>query len=410
RRREVAERREREERARYEQQKRDSQTKEAELRAQEERRAAEDMLAREQRRVEEERRLREEQRVEEARRREAAERREREERARYEQQKRDSEDRKRRWASDITTAAVERPNRARDRKRTKATELRTQEESRASKEPPVRRQHAEARRRKGAERANSEEHKGENEEQKRAPWELYKQRWSTLSATSSNEPIGFQDIPWPILRTPTDPESITLQTINHGTLTRYLDNNTEVDRCNLCAQISDGLSYLHEIGIVHGDLKGANVLTLADGTPVLNDFGNSMFSGQGLQFTETTRNGTLTVRWAAPELLDESSDCKPSKSADVYALGMTMLEVITGKPPYDGKGDFVVLMLVSTKKHPERPIKCIPSESRDGDKFWQLLEKCWAFIPEQRPSAAAVTTVMKSITPQGLNATNTPQH
>ncbi|EUC67639.1 tyrosine kinase domain protein [Rhizoctonia solani AG-3 Rhs1AP] len=504
--------------------------------------------------------------------------------------------------------AVELPDRARNRKRTKVTEFRTQEKSRASKEQPVQRQHAEARRCDDVERDNYEKHEGENEEQKQAPWELYNQRWSALSATSSNEQIGFRDIPWPVLRPPTGPESITLQTISafvlspgysadnsrkgrlrdamlqwdpdrferrwmsrvvqdersqveeavrgvymglvqilngtnfsdsnvrsvivpvpqeserveiigkhmsaeeivrhlvkracqdltksldlsafseypeshggfsdvyqgrlitgvhvavkalrisketiqnpkhlkraarelytwsnckhpnvlqllglavfrgrigmvspwmdQGTLPHYLDNNAEVNRCDLCVQISDGLAYLHEIGIVHGDLKGANILALTDGTPVLNDFGNAMFLGQSLQFTETTREGSLTARWAAPELLDESSNCKPSKSADVYALGMTMLEVITGKPPYDGKRDFVVLMLVSTNKHPERPFKCIPSESRDGDKFWQLLERCWTFNPEQRPSAAAVTADMKSITRQGLKVTNTPQ-
>ncbi|KAG8729366.1 hypothetical protein FRC11_008922, partial [Ceratobasidium sp. 423] len=108
--------------------------------------------------------------------------------------------------------------------------------------------------------------------------------------------------------------------MDHGTLPRYLDGNTEMDRCNLCVQICDGLAYLHETGIVHGDLKGANVLALADGTPVLTDFGNSIFLGRTLLFTETTREGSLTGRWAAPELLEGSG--QPSKEADIYALGM----------------------------------------------------------------------------------------
>ncbi|CAE6388096.1 unnamed protein product [Rhizoctonia solani] len=140
-------------------------TKESELRAQEERRAAEDMLAREQRRVEEERRLREEQRVDEARRREAAERREREDRARYEQQKRDSEDRKRRWASDPS------------HERASRTQLPTRELSALD------------------------------------AWNSYELRWSALSVASSNQPIAFRDIPWPLLRTPIGPESITPQAV-----------------------------------------------------------------------------------------------------------------------------------------------------------------------------------------------------
>ncbi|KAG8751765.1 hypothetical protein FRC11_009028, partial [Ceratobasidium sp. 423] len=154
--------------------------------------------------------------------------------------------------------------------------------------------------------------------------------------------------------------------IDHGPLPRYLEIDLGVDRCNLCAQICDGLSYLHNIGIVHGDLKGANVLVLADGTPVLTDFGNSTFLGLSLLFTETTREGSMTGRWA---------------------------EVITGKHPYDGKGDLAVFKLVSEKRHPERPNEHIPTGSRDGDKFWRLLRRCWAYEPTKRPAATKAATV-----------------
>ncbi|KAG8762757.1 hypothetical protein FRC11_007820, partial [Ceratobasidium sp. 423] len=139
-------------------------TKEAEFRAQEERRAAEEHLAREQRRAEEDRRLREEQRAEEARRREAAER-QREERARYEYQKRESEDRKRRWAAD---PSIDRGSRS---------------------QQPAREQSA------------------------LDAWNAYELRWSALSVASPNQPIGFRDIPWPLLRVPSGPESITPQAV-----------------------------------------------------------------------------------------------------------------------------------------------------------------------------------------------------
>ncbi|CAE7067773.1 unnamed protein product, partial [Rhizoctonia solani] len=112
--------------------------------------------------------------------------------------------------------------------------------------------------------------------------------------------------------------------IEGGDLPRYLKNTPDMDRCNLCTQICDGLAYLHGIGIIHGDLKGANILVLPDGTPVLADFGNSILLGHKLQFTETTQRPGWTVRWAAPELLNESDE--PSEAADVYALGMTILQ------------------------------------------------------------------------------------
>ncbi|CAE6466155.1 unnamed protein product [Rhizoctonia solani] len=141
-------------------------TKEAEFRAQEERRAAEEQLVREQRRAEEDRRIREEQRAEEARRREAAERREREDRARYEQLKRENEERKRRWANDPSHERV----------------------SRAQQQPT-------------------------REPSALDAWNSYELRWSALSVASSTQPIGFRDIPWPLLRIPTGPEAITPQAV-----------------------------------------------------------------------------------------------------------------------------------------------------------------------------------------------------
>ncbi|CAE6489752.1 unnamed protein product [Rhizoctonia solani] len=192
---------------------------------------------------------------------------------------------------------------------------------------------------------------------------------------------------------------------SHNTLPRYLQSAYDVDRCNLCAQICDGLSYLHSVNIVHGDLKGANVIVLADGTPILAEFGNFKLGGWWSLFSEATRRDSLAVRWAAPELLQETGN--QSKAADVYALGMTMLEVITGKPPFIGKSDLVVVNCIHQRTHPERPSKQLPPKSRDGNKFWKLLTDCWVYEPDKRPSATEATTIMRSITPYGLVITNT---
>ncbi|CUA69951.1 hypothetical protein RSOLAG22IIIB_08794 [Rhizoctonia solani] len=192
---------------------------------------------------------------------------------------------------------------------------------------------------------------------------------------------------------------------NHGTLPRYLNSNTNIDRCDLCSQICNGLSYLHEIGIIHGDLKGANVLVLPDGTVVLSDFGNAKFLGRSIQFTETTRHLSLSVRWAAPELLLNSEE--PSKAADVYALGMTILEVITNKLPYDGKTDLVIVSLICQGKHPERPEKYIPFRSRDGNRCWGLLRHCWEYEPGNRPQVVEVARRIQQITEKGLRNSRT---
>ncbi|CAE6514133.1 unnamed protein product [Rhizoctonia solani] len=87
-----------------------------------------------------------------------------------------------------------------------------------------------------------------------------------------------------------------------------------------CIQICEGLSHLHEIEIIHGDLKGANILISNDGTPVLTDFGNSIHTNQSMKFTQTTSERSWTMRWTAPELILGSGS--QSKAADVYALAM----------------------------------------------------------------------------------------
>ncbi|KAG9076276.1 hypothetical protein FS749_011961, partial [Ceratobasidium sp. UAMH 11750] len=108
--------------------------------------------------------------------------------------------------------------------------------------------------------------------------------------------------------------------MEHGSLPGYLSREQTADRCQISTQICEGLAYLHRSDIVHGDLKGLNVLVSSDGIPMLADFGNAILRDRTLLFTATTTKASLSPRWAAPEILEGSSLC--STEADVYALGM----------------------------------------------------------------------------------------
>ena len=117
-----------------------------------------------------------------------------------------------------------------------------------------------------------------------------------------------------------------------------------------------GLKYLHEHGIVHGDLKGvspwfaialmvsikycyqANVLIDSGRCARLADFGLSVAIDESISGSAAASRATRgTVRWMAPELLDPKKfgftgkllKQLPSTSTDVYAMGMTILEVRT---------------------------------------------------------------------------------
>ncbi|CAE6433404.1 unnamed protein product [Rhizoctonia solani] len=183
--------------------------------------------------------------------------------------------------------------------------------------------------------------------------------------------------------------------MGNGSLPLYLRNVPGANRFNMCVQIGEGLSYLHQIRIIHCDLKGANVLVSDEGIPCLTDFGTSLVSDRTLGFTQTTSGPAFTVRWSAAEIIEETSP--HTEASDVYALGMTIYETMTGKAPYHGKGETNVMLLVTVKKEfPERP-ESIPNDGGSGDDLWKLLVRCWSFDPTLRPSADEVTTTMKNI-------------
>ncbi|KAF8602348.1 kinase-like protein [Ceratobasidium sp. AG-I] len=176
--------------------------------------------------------------------------------------------------------------------------------------------------------------------------------------------------------------------ITHGSLGHYLTRHPEADRLQLCEQVTDGLTYLHWCGIVHGDLKGANVLVSDDGDALLTDFGNAVLQERTLQFTYTTAKNHLSPRWTAPELIREEGTF--SNEADVFALGMTMLEIITGAVPYHQLKEFGVMYAIAEGRLPKRPEDKLPTGSEAGDLLWSVLVRCWSFEPQARPTAHEV--------------------
>ncbi|KAF8604166.1 kinase-like protein [Ceratobasidium sp. AG-I] len=173
--------------------------------------------------------------------------------------------------------------------------------------------------------------------------------------------------------------------MQNGCLLSYLGSYPETDRFRMSTEICEGLAYLHAKSIIHGDLKGLNVLISDDGTPMLADFGNAILQESTLQFTTTTTRYALSARWAAPELTERLG--MHSFAADVYALGM---ETITGKVPYSEKSELGVYMALAMGELPPQPEDSIPSNSEIGRNLWRLLTTCWSYEPGDRPSAVHV--------------------
>ncbi|QRV90237.1 hypothetical protein RhiJN_18255 [Ceratobasidium sp. AG-Ba] len=186
----------------------------------------------------------------------------------------------------------------------------------------------------------------------------------------------------------------------NGSLPHYLEQNPKMDRCILSVQVCEGLFYLHESRVVHGDLKAANILVSEHGVPQLADFGNATLQECTLQFSTSSTNAIVSTRWAAPELFQGTTCSIP---ADIYALGMTILEIITGQVPWVGRSEYAIMHAVMNNRAcPERPQVYIPATSTHGEALWRLLKSCWNFEPTRRPSAVDVCLLMKGITQEGL--------
>ncbi|CAE6358551.1 unnamed protein product [Rhizoctonia solani] len=225
---------------------------------------------------------------------------------------------------------------------------------------------------------------------KRAAHELYV--WSKCSHPNVLEVYGVARY--------RDQIAMVSPWMGNGNLSQFLSRRPQVDRCALCIQVADGTAYLHSQGIAHGDIKGVNVLVAHDYTLKLADFGNASLKEYSLQFTTTANALNISPRWTAPEVV--LGDTGHSVEADVYALGMTILEVITGKVPYAGISDVTVFVKVMQNIHPTRPEQQIPPGNPQADFLWALLRTCWAISPRDRPSAASVGDQMKLITQEGL--------
>ncbi|EUC58611.1 tyrosine kinase catalytic domain protein [Rhizoctonia solani AG-3 Rhs1AP] len=193
--------------------------------------------------------------------------------------------------------------------------------------------------------------------------------------------------------------------MDYGNLTSYLRRTMSVDRCKLCTEVCEGVAYLHTIGIVHGDLKGENILISSEGAAVVSDFGGSLLKNRSLKIMPLEKGLSLTSRWAAPELFEaDDEDPANTKGSDIYALGMTILEAISGRPPWYWitRDVSIIRQVCSPRNRHKRPVDEIPVGSRDGDKLWNLLVSCWSFEPNARPTALEVGDIMMHITPGGL--------
>ncbi|HYL20778.1 MAG TPA: protein kinase [Gemmatimonadales bacterium] len=147
----------------------------------------------------------------------------------------------------------------------------------------------------------------------------------------------------------------------------------------IAVQIAQGLHAAHRAGIVHRDLKPGNAMILADGRVKILDFGIARV-GDG---TLTASHGTLgTVAYMAPEQVrGEQLDGR----ADLWALGVLLYEMLTGRRPFEGQQDIAIAHAI-VHANPVRPSVLRPDIWPELDA---LVLGLLARQPRNRPASAA---------------------
>lgn len=165
---------------------------------------------------------------------------------------------------------------------------------------------------------------------------------------------------------------------------------------------------MHSQAMIHGDLKGvrpsplvavkllnsffikANILIDQNGHARLTDFGLLTFVSDPTNPTgSSTATSAGTTRWMSPELLCPEqfglTQTRPTKESDYYALGMVILEVLSGHAPFASDNEFIVMRKVTEGTHPERP-----KEVWFTDDLWRILEQCWSPRLRDRPNIETI--------------------
>ncbi|KAF9042327.1 kinase-like domain-containing protein [Panaeolus papilionaceus] len=206
--------------------------------------------------------------------------------------------------------------------------------------------------------------------------------------------------------------SILLPWMKNGTIIQFLQTYPQAPRFPLIEQVVEAMCYLKSVHIVHGDLKGANVLISEREGALLADFGHARrivsstppsgccnwwwdrLGGLLVDAEGAADERTGTVQWMAPELHCPERwglTCSlPTFSSDVFSLGMLIYEIYTGNIPFfECTTSFIVIIKIVQGHR--------PSAAGIHGALRPTVVKCWAENPGSRPAVEHVQGLLSNL-------------
>ena len=178
-----------------------------------------------------------------------------------------------------------------------------------------------------------------------------------------------------------------------GSLDKKIGKMTAEDLMDAIIQIANGLKYLHSNGIVHQDIKPANILidnTGGKACYVLSDFGISSKTKTRLSHSVNLKNqGTsMTEAYAPPEKFSsKKADRRPDRKGDIFSFGISIYELATGSMPFDE---------LSTGRQLQYEGAEIDFSEIQDEKIRRISELCMQADKEDRPTADEVYKIAAS--------------
>ncbi|KIM67971.1 hypothetical protein SCLCIDRAFT_1190452, partial [Scleroderma citrinum Foug A] len=188
--------------------------------------------------------------------------------------------------------------------------------------------------------------------------------------------------------------SIISEWIPEGNAYDYVQDLNNDPRPLLAIQvlgIAQGLDYLHSHGFLHGNLRAHNVLISTDGQPLLVDCGLSALIDSSFSIIAGAPMPP-TIRWMAPEQINNYG--KVTTQADVWAFGMTALELFTREPYHDIL--YTRGVMQHTLQGPHRPTD-ETTRGRMTDQWWEICCLCWKRDESSRPPISDIVAVVVGV-------------